>query len=73
MKNVIIKPGDKLRLVKLWPHAKKQGKNLGQIWEVIPYCTSCGKDVIWLKNVKKNNDEWTIDQDFLVKYFEKVI
>lgn len=72
IKKIFVEPGDKIKLIKLWPHAKKQGKEIGQIWEIIPYCKSCGKDVIWLNNIKKKNNEWTIDQDFLNKHFEKI-
>jgi y4mF family transcriptional regulator len=44
----IICPGSKVRLVKLWPHARKHGYEIGQTWTVGYYSRQDGLDTIWL-------------------------
>lgn len=73
--NLNIKLGTKVRIVKLWPHARKQGHEIGQVWTILPPCNECGDDVIWLKGKfigQKKEDVWTIDEDFLKKHFEVI-
>lgn len=66
-----IKPESKIKLVKLWPNAKKQGHKKGETWKVGYYCKDCDLDVIWLVD-KKGDYSWTIDEGFLKKHFEIV-
>lgn len=66
-----IPPGSEIRLIKLWPHARKQGHENGEVWKIGLYSKQDGLDVIWLVN---GNDEykWTIDHEFLKKHFEVI-
>ena len=64
-----IQKNTKLRLIKLWPHARKQGREINQLWTVKSPCSECGEDIIWLQG-KTKDDLWTIDNVFLKKHFE---
>jgi hypothetical protein len=65
----VLPPKTMIRLIKLWPHARKQGRDKGQIYRVGYYCKSCGTDTIWLVD-KKGEYGWTVDREFIEKYFE---
>lgn len=60
-----------LRLEKLWPHARKQGKEIGQIYRVGYYCKDCGKDTIWLVDAQGNYG-WTVDFEFVKAHFKLI-
>jgi hypothetical protein len=63
------KPLTVLRLKKLWPHAKKQGRAIGHIYRVGSYSRQDGTEVIWL--VDENGDyNWTADEEFVENHFE---
>lgn len=66
--NYPIPSNTRIRLTKLWPHARSQGKELGQVWRIGEYSEADGTDVIWLVD---SNDEyvWTIDHEFLHAHF----
>lgn len=64
-----IPPGTQLRLIRLWPHARRQGKENGQQWYVGEYSEMDGFDVIWLVD-QEGDYVWTIDHEFLYKHFE---
>ena len=67
----ILPPHTVLRLRKLWPYARKQGKEKGQIFRVGYYCKGCGVDTIWL--VDENGEYgWTVDRNFIDDHFEIV-
>ena len=60
-----------LRLSKLWPHARKHGRERGQVYRVGYYCRCCGRDTIWL--VDRNGAyNWTADHEFIERFFEVV-
>lgn len=66
-----IPPKTVLRLTKLWPHARKQGREIGQIYRVGYYCPHCGRDTIWL--VDPNGIyNWTADREFVERFFEVI-
>ena len=66
----IIGPKSVIKLIKLWPYArKKQGHEIGEIWTVGYYCKQDGLDVIWLVN-SAGEYNWTINHDFLKKHYE---
>ncbi len=64
----IIRPRTVLTLKKLWPHARKQGRELGQIWRVGYYSKRDGLEVVWLVD-EKGEYQWTVDKDFVVEFF----
>ncbi|MEO0588359.1 MAG: hypothetical protein AAF078_12055 [Planctomycetota bacterium] len=66
-----IPPRTVLRLVKLWPHARKQGREVGQVYRVGYYCRGCGRDTVWLVN-RKGEYSWTADRDFIERHFKVV-
>ena len=63
------KPLTVLRLKKLWPHARKKGKEIGQIYRIGYYCKDCGLDTVWLVD-EKGQYNWTAENDFIDKFFE---
>ncbi len=65
----VIPPGTIIKHIKLWPNARKQGHEIGDVWEVGFYCKCCGSETIWLVD-KKGEYSWTMDRDFLLKHFE---
>ena len=63
------KPLTVLRLKKLWPHAKKKRRRIGQIYRVGYYSKQDGTELIWL--VDDNGDyNWTADEKFIDNHFE---
>lgn len=66
-----IPPRTVLRLAKLWPHARKQGHERGQIYRVGYYCRHCGRDTIWLVD-SNGGYNWTADRTFIDRHFELV-
>jgi hypothetical protein len=67
-----IPPKSVVKLVKLWPHARRHGYEVGQSWRVGYYIHNDGLDVIWLVDEDGNYCE-TVDHDWLEKHFEIVI
>jgi len=47
-RNRDLRPGTVLRLVKLWPHARRRGYEHGEVFVVGPYCSYCGPDLLYL-------------------------
>ena len=68
MKNPI-PPRTVLRLNKLWPNARKQGHEVGEIWRVGYYSKKDGLECIWLVNTE-GQYAWTSDHDWLYRKFE---
>jgi hypothetical protein len=66
-----IPPRTVLRLKKLWPQARKQGRELGQVYRVGYYCRCCGRDTIWLVD-REGVYNWTADRTFIEQHFEVV-
>jgi hypothetical protein len=64
-----IEPLTEIRLKKLWPHARKQGHEIGEIKTVGYYRPQDGLDCIWLID-QQGNYSWTIDHEFLYTFFE---
>ncbi len=58
-------------LKKLWPHARKQGHEIGEQRRIGYYSRQDGLDCIWLVNQKGEYD-WTIDHSFLRKHFDVI-
>lgn len=69
MNKEILPPRTVLRLVRLWPHARKQGHEIGEIRRVGYYSRQDGTDVVWLVDNKGNYD-WTADYDWIKKHFD---
>ena len=64
----LLPPLTVLRLDRLWPHARKQGRDKGQIYRIGYYCKGCGTKTIWL--VDSTGDyNWTADLPFIKKHF----
>ncbi len=63
------KPRSVVRLKKLWPHARKQGREIGQIFRIGYYCKDCGVDTVWLVDTG-GEYSWTGDIEFLDEFFE---
>ena len=59
----LIPPLTLLRLTQLWPHARKQGRERGQVYRVGYYCRHCGTDVVWLVD-SEGQYNWTVDLSF---------
>ena len=66
-----IYPKTVIKITKLWPHARKHGHEIGQVWRVGYYSKKDGLDIIWLVD-EKGGYSWTIEEAFLKKYFEVV-
>jgi hypothetical protein len=64
-------PRTVLRLVKLWPHARKKGHDIGEIRRVGFYSEQDGLDCIWLVNDEGEYD-WTADHRWVFDKFEIV-
>jgi hypothetical protein len=60
-----------LRLKKLWPHARRQGHERGEIWRVGYYSKQDGLECIWLVD-KKGEYCWTADAKWISEVFEVV-
>ena len=64
-------PRSIVRLIRLWPHARRRGREIGQTYRVGYYCRHCGPGVVWL--VDRSGDYgWSVDGAFLDRYFEVV-
>lgn len=66
-----IPPLSIIRIKRLWPHARKQKHEVGQVLRVGYYSPQDGIDCIWLVD-DSGHYFWTIDHDFLDKHFELV-
>lgn len=64
-------PKSIVSLVKLWPHARKNGYEIGQTWRVGYYTPNDGLDVIWLVNSEGEYCE-TADHDWIEKHFQVI-
>jgi hypothetical protein len=62
-------PKSIVKLIKLWPHARKRGYEIGQSWRIGYYTPKDGLDVVWLVDANGDYSE-TADHDWLEKYFE---
>lgn len=58
-----------VRLKKLWPHARKQGHEKGEIWRVGYYSKQDGLKCIWLVD-EKGEYNWTAEASWLDDKFE---
>ena len=67
-RRVPIAPRSVIRLVRLWPHARKR-HDVGEIWRIGYYCRCCGPSIIQLAD-ERGNYTWTIDEAFLHRHFE---
>jgi len=67
----VIGPRSIVKLVKLWPHARKQGHEIGELRTVGYYSKQDGLDVIWLVDAAGKYNE-TSDHDFLARKYEIV-
>lgn len=66
-----IAPGTVLRLDKLWPHARKQNRERGQVYRVGYYCKCCGTDTVWLVD-PEGAYSWSADRPFIDKHFSVI-
>ena len=66
-----IPPRSVVRIRKLWPHARKQGHEKGDIWRVGYYCPQDGLDCVWLVH-HKGEYNWTTDHEWLYEHFEAI-
>ena len=66
-----IPPRTVLCLKKLWPHARKQGHEHGEIWRVGYYSKQDGLDCVWLVD-SAGDYTWTTDHNWLYDKFEVV-
>ena len=66
-----IPPRSVLRIKKLWPHARSQGHEKGEIRRVGYYSRQDGLDCVWLVDGKGNYD-WTTDHEWLYDVFEVI-
>ncbi len=64
-------PRSVLRLKKLWPHARKQGHEIGEIRRVGYYSPQDGLDCVWLVD-HAGKCNWTADHDWVADKFEVV-
>lgn len=64
-------PKSIIRLVKLWPHARKRGFEIGQTWRIGYYSPQDGLDVVWLVD-SHGDDGQTGDHAWIEKHFEVV-
>lgn len=62
-------PKTVLRLIRLFPHAKKKGHHIGEIRRVGYYSKNDGLDVIWLVD-NSGEYNWTADHAWVMKHFE---
>jgi hypothetical protein len=66
-----LRPKTILRLNRLWPHARKRGHEIGQIYRVGYYICKDGFDVVWLVD-SEGNYNWTADPKWVYKHFEVI-
>ena len=69
-KNNPVPPNSIIRLKKLWPHARKNGYEIGQKWKVTYYSKQDGLDCIWMKDAQGNFETGT--HAWINKYFEVI-
>ncbi len=67
-----IRPLTFLRLKKLWPHARKKGHEIGDIWRVGYYRKRDGLKCIWLVDkdgvyARTADPEWVVDKFEVIK------
>jgi len=61
-------PKSVVKLVRLWPHARKRGYELGQTWRIGYYSPQDGLDVVWLVDAAGEYCQ-TGDRDWIEKHF----
>jgi len=66
-----IPPRTVLKLRRLWPHARRHGREVGQTYRVGYYCRSCGTETIWLVGADGRYN-WTADRPFVSRFFDVV-
>ena len=66
-----LRPNTVLRLNRLWPHARKQGHEIGELRRVGYYSPRHGLDSVWLVD-SKGNYNWWADHAWIEKHFEVV-
>ena len=64
-------PNSVVKLVRLWPHARKRGYELGQTWRVGYYSRQDGLDVVWLVDATGDYRQ-TADHDWIERHFQVV-
>jgi hypothetical protein len=62
-------PNSVVKLVRLWPHARKRGYELGQTWRIGYYSRQDGLDVVWLVDADGKYCH-TGDHDWIEKHFD---
>lgn len=67
-----IPPLSIVRLSRLWPHARRQGHEIGEMWRIGYYSRQDGLDCIWLVN-SEGEYKWTADHDWLERHFDLVM
>lgn len=67
-----IPPRSIVRLSRLWPHARRKGHKIGEIWRIGYYSRQDGLDCIWLVN-SEGEYHWPADHDWLEKHFDVVM
>lgn len=68
---IAYQPMTVLRLKKLWPHARKQGHERGEIWRIGYYSKQDGLECVWLVD-KKGAYSWSATADWISEKFEIV-
>ena len=66
---VPLRPGTMLRLKRLWPNARKQGKEKDQVYRVGYYSRKDGLNRIWLVDAQGGYN-WTADHEFVLRHFD---
>ena len=64
-----IPPHSVVALKKLWPHARKQGHEVGEKRRIGYYSRQDGLDCVWLVD-DEGEYGWTTDHKWLYKHFE---
>lgn len=64
-------PRSILRLANLWPHARKQGHEIGEIRRVGYYSKQDGLDCIWLVD-NNGSYNWAADRVWVLDKFEVI-
>lgn len=67
-----LRPLTRLRLRKLWPNARRQGREIGQTSIVNYYCRHCGPEVVYLFDPRHPKALWTATAPFVRNHFEIV-
>jgi hypothetical protein len=66
-----LRPRTILRIIRLWPHARKRGHEIGQLYRVGYYTPKHGLDSVWLVD-SLGNYNWWADHAWIEKHFEIV-